>query len=142
MTLYLKKFKGEAMTGKEHKCNVNQDGICGVHNITVERRDMKFSQMEREIRHIPKLLTLANRALGAFGFASLIFTALTIYIRDVRQEHIMDNNRHQAEIQQVSKDVQALTVQAAKNEGKYLMTLQQMGNLSRVMEKILDRDET
>lgn len=136
------------MPDDKHSCNAQETGICGLHNVTLERRDMDIKRLDKATEPIPRLMTLANRALGAFGLASLVISLLIMWIRDLKSEHEVDlkdqmiliqrvEKEYQTEMKQMSRDVQALTLQGAKNEGKYLLTLQQMSNLSKTMERIL-----
>lgn len=124
-----------------HKCRVQETGVCGVHDTTIERRSLELKAIKKDVAVIPRLLTLANRALGAFGFLSLILTAMTIYIRDVKTEHIIDRNAHHEEMTRVAEEVAILQLETARNEGKYLLALQQIGSLSKTMERILDQQK-
>lgn len=65
------------------ECNVHRDGICGLHNVEVERRKANREKIEQTQANVDKLDTMKRVVWGLVGTSALYLLIFTLTLANI-----------------------------------------------------------
>lgn len=130
-------------------CNVNESGVCGLHNLEVERRRASHRATDKSILSLEvSLKQLADKMPGISRTVYVIFvsgslllgmiTAGFIYTRDTNQRSVERDNDLSAQQALLTEKIVQMAISSARSEGQQSSLMTEMRLFTITAQKILE----
>jgi len=112
----------ERRVAERRKCNIQEDGLCHIHDVEVEKRE----QLEKLALNIPKLLTAVNRLIGWSVLMTILVIGSYAYTQQVK-------NDAKTESDQFGKKASIVNDSVIRLEEKQSAILREIANMNGLM---------
>lgn len=136
------------MSEERIKCNVNETGVCALHNVEIERRKGEKEAIEKSIKAletavstlsnmIPKISRSFYVIIATATLMLIMVTGSYVYTRDAIINSINRDNSLQKKIETLTDKFNLILIENARTEGAQHTLLNEIKDFSKLMKEHL-----